>query len=237
MNNNTFAIESFISFCDGMMIAEEASFEYKVMRKVQTNTIALHKQLYSQKKEISKKFDSIRQEDDCDELIELLNKRKAGIQRKINGKEISDKKTLQKFIDLYNDFLTKTKEKRSKFENSGNASESFIDFCEDMMIAEESEREFGSVALEQRLTAAQRRALPDDAFGLPKERKYPLVVKDENGEYEWNHLKDAIAYFHTCKDEDKRKELAENIAKVIKKYNVDITIKETNGIRKYAKFD
>ena len=43
MSNNTFAVESFMSFCDNM-IAEEASFEYKVMRKVQTNTIALQKQ-------------------------------------------------------------------------------------------------------------------------------------------------------------------------------------------------
>ena len=104
--------------------------------------------------------------------------------------------------------------------------ESFIKFCDEMDIVEE-----------QRLSAAQRRALPDDAFGLPKERKYPLVVKDENGNYEWNHLKDAIAYFHTCKDESKKKELAGNIAKVIKQYKVDITIKETNSIRKYAKFD
>ena len=94
-----------------------------------------------------------------------------------------------------------------------------------------------SVAFESRLTAAQRKALPDDAFGLPKQRKYPLVVKDENGNYEWDHLKDAIAYFHTCKDESLKKELAGNIAKVIKKYHVDITISENNKIRNYAKFN
>lgn len=92
-------------------------------------------------------------------------------------------------------------------------------------------------SMEACLTAAQRRALPANAFGLPEERKYPLVVKDENGEYEWKHLRDAIAYFHTCKDEAKKKELATNIAKVIKKYNVDIEIKENNKIRNYAKFD
>lgn len=90
---------------------------------------------------------------------------------------------------------------------------------------------------EAKLTADQRKALPDDAFGLPKERKYPLVVKDEHGEYEWNHLKDAIAYFHTCKDESKKKELAQNIAKVIRKYHVDIKITPGNKIRNYAKFD
>ena len=106
--------------------------------------------------------------------------------------------------------------------------ENFNNFCI-------NENEY--LALEARLTAAQRRALPDDAFGLPKERKYPLIVKDESGNYEWNHLRDAIAYFHTCKDETKKKELAGNIAKVIKKYNVDIEIKPNNKIRTYAKFD
>lgn len=106
--------------------------------------------------------------------------------------------------------------------------ENFVNYC----VTEDD-----YVALEARLTAAQRKALPDDAFGLPNERKYPLVVKDENGEYEWNHLRDAIAYFHTCKDEQKKKELAGNIAKVIKKYKVDIEIKPNNRIRNYASFD
>ena len=93
------------------------------------------------------------------------------------------------------------------------------------------------VAYEARLTAAERRALPDDAFGLPEERKYPLVTKNEKGEYDWSHLRDAIAYFHTCKDEGKKKTLASNIAKTIKKYKVDIEIKPNNKIRNYANFD
>lgn len=94
-----------------------------------------------------------------------------------------------------------------------------------------------NIAYEEKLTAAQRRELPDDAFGLPEDRKYPLVTKDSNGEYDWSHLKDAIAYFGTCKDETKKKTLAGNIAKVIRKYNVDITIGPNNKIRQYAKFD
>lgn len=106
--------------------------------------------------------------------------------------------------------------------------ESFVKFI--------NESENNDVALEARLTAAQRKALPDSAFGLPSVRKYPLVVKDENGEYEWNHLKDAVAYFHTCKDEEQKKELAQNIAKVIKKYKIDIDIKAGNKIRNYASF-
>lgn len=91
-------------------------------------------------------------------------------------------------------------------------------------------------AIEAKLTTAQRKALPDSAFGLPTVRKYPLITKDENGEYDWSHLKDAIAYFHTCKDEEQKKELATNIAKVIKKYKVDIKIGTNNKIRNYANF-
>ena len=92
-------------------------------------------------------------------------------------------------------------------------------------------------AIESRLSAAQRRELPDSAFGLPSIRKYPLLVKDENGEYEWSHLKDAIAYFNTCKGEEKKKELAGNIARIINEYNVDIEIKPNNRIRQYATFN
>lgn len=104
--------------------------------------------------------------------------------------------------------------------------ESFINYCDSMAIAEEA-----------KLTTEQRKALPDSAFGLPKLRKYPLLVKGENGEYEWSHLNNAIGFFHTCKDEAQKKELATNIAKVIKKYKVDVKIGENNSIRKYAKFD
>lgn len=108
------------------------------------------------------------------------------------------------------------------------------DLCKHMDCAMESSYE---LAIEAKLTAAERKALPDDAFGLPKQRKYPLIIKDENGDYDWSHLKDAIAYFHTCKDENQKKELAGNIAKVIRKYKVDITISPNNKIRNYANFD
>ena len=110
------------------------------------------------------------------------------------------------------------------------------EMCKDMDRANETYNDYEAV-MEQRLTADERRALPDSAFGLPKERKYPLIVKDSNGEYNWSHLKDALSYFHTCKDEGKKRELAKNIAKVIKKYHVDVTISENNKIRQYAKFD
>lgn len=107
------------------------------------------------------------------------------------------------------------------------------DLCKHMDSAMESSYE---LAIESKLTAEERKSLPDDAFGLPKLRKYPLIKKDANGEYDWSHLKDAIAYFHTCKDESQKKELAGNIAKVIRKFKVDITISPNNKIRNYAKF-
>lgn len=108
------------------------------------------------------------------------------------------------------------------------------DLCKHMDRVMESSYEF---AIEAKLTASERKALPDDAFGLPTQRKYPLITKDENGNYDWSHLKDAIAYFHTCKDESQKKELAENIAKVIRKYKINITISPNNKIRNYANFD
>ena len=101
----------------------------------------------------------------------------------------------------------------------------------------EKQEETYEGVFEQKLTAEMRKALPDDAFGLPKKRKYPLVVKDVDGSDDWTHLRDAIAYFHTCKSEEDKKELAQNIAKVIKQYKLDIDIRPTNKIRKYANFD
>lgn len=91
--------------------------------------------------------------------------------------------------------------------------------------------------MESSLSAAQRRALPDSAFGLPEDRKYPILVKDPDGTDNWSHLKNAIAYFSVCKDEEKRKILAENISRVITEYNVDIEIGPRNPIRRYAYFE
>jgi len=111
-----------------------------------------------------------------------------------------------------------------KASKPSSAKESFFDIITN-----------GDIAMEK-LTSAERKALPDSAFGLPKLRKYPLLVKNDQGELDWTHLRNAIAYFATCKDEDQRKELAKNIAKVIKKHNVDVNISENNIIRNYAKF-
>ena len=52
--------------------------------------------------------------------------------------------------------------------------------------------------IEAKLTAAERKALPDDAFGLPKLRKYPLITKDENGNDDWSQLSCSDDVFSTA---------------------------------------
>jgi len=87
----------------------------------------------------------------------------------------------------------------------------------------------------EKLTAEQKRNLPDDCFGLPEKRKYPLIVKGDGND--WTHLKNAIAYFNTCKDEEDKKILAENIARVIRENNVQVKISPNAKIRNYADFE
>ena len=57
-------------------------------------------------------------DDEKKEFIEWLKKSKAGIQRKINGKEIKNKNALQKFINLYDSYLNRL---------GSPANESFFD--------------------------------------------------------------------------------------------------------------
>jgi len=95
------------------------------------------------------------------------------------------------------------------------ALESFIDNASELF----------NIALEGKMTAVERKALKDEDFGLPKERKYPLVDKD--------HVQDAISFFHFCKEEN-RKELAESIVKKIKELKLDLKIGEKSQIRKYV---
>lgn len=63
------------------------------------------------------------------------------------------------------------------------------------------------------MTKKERDALPDSEFGLPKQRKFPIHDK--------KHLLMAIKMFHHCPIED-RPELARNIARKAKKFNVKI---------------
>ena len=72
------------------------------------------------------------------------------------------------------------------------------------------------------LSETKRSDLPDDAFGIPEDRKYPLDTED--------HVKSAIKLFGHA-EESKKKVLAQSIRKAAKKY--DITIPENTQCYKY----
>ena len=76
-----------------------------------------------------------------------------------------------------------------------------------------------------KLTSEQRRNLPEDVFGLPEERAYPMP----DGE----HVSSAITYFGSC-PLDKRKELAANINRLAKKYNVKVKLSKGSKFKPYA---
>ena len=103
-------VENFINYCDDYQIAEEgkmSSSQYKSMRKMQTNSVALRSQLSQQKKLCEKKYQAAKNDGSKSQFIAFLEKNKAATQRKINGTEISNKDALQKFITLYDDYLRK----------------------------------------------------------------------------------------------------------------------------------
>jgi len=84
------------------------------------------------------------------------------------------------------------------------------------------------LANEAKLSTADRNALPNSAFGLPAERKYPLFLKTK--EESMSHIKNAIQFFHFCPEKD-RKQLAKNIEKAAKEHDIEIT--ENSLVRKY----
>ena len=72
------------------------------------------------------------------------------------------------------------------------------------------------------LSETKRSELPDKAFGIPEDRKYPLDTEQ--------HVKSAIKLFGHA-EESKKKKLAQNIRSAAKKY--DITIPENTQCYKY----
>ena len=78
-----------------------------------------------------------------------------------------------------------------------------------------------------------RDALPDNAFGIPSARKYPLIVKNDPAVSK-ELITKAIQMFHYCKPEWK-KELAGNIIKAIRVMKLDIKINSKSMICKYTK--
>lgn len=64
-----------------------------------------------------------------------------------------------------------------------------------------------------RLTYEDRKDLPDDSFGLPERREYPLTDAP--------HVRAAEAYFRYCPEGDKPR-LARAIIAAAKRYGVNI---------------
>ena len=72
------------------------------------------------------------------------------------------------------------------------------------------------------LNTEERRDLPDNVFGLPERREYPMP--------DAAHVRAAEAYFRYC-PEDLRPELARNILRFARMYGVDV---ESPTILSYA---
>ena len=90
---------------------------------------------------------------------------------------------------------------------------------------EESDIIVGSVLLLESMTTEERDKLKDSDFGLPSKRKYPLDTPE--------HVRSAIKFFNYVSKEDEE-ELANNIIKAIKKFNItDINVGEKNRFYKY----
>jgi hypothetical protein len=79
--------------------------------------------------------------------------------------------------------------------------------------------------LESKLTSKERNALPDNLFGLPDERRYPLNDKER--------VTKAIQFFSYCTP-SKKGILAANINKMAKKFNMKLNINKNSPFYKYA---
>ena len=79
---------------------------------------------------------------------------------------------------------------------------------------------------EATLTSAERKAMADKDYGLPGQKKYPMP--DES------HVRSAIRFFNHVDPSDEA-ELARNINKKIKQYNLDVNVGKDNRFSKYYK--
>lgn len=89
-----------------------------------------------------------------------------------------------------------------------------------------NEAGIGNIVLEAQLTAKERKEIPDREYGLPKKRKYPMPDK--------KHVRAAIRFFNYVDKEDEA-ELARNINRMAKKYNMidEIKVGSDNRFSKY----
>lgn len=79
-----------------------------------------------------------------------------------------------------------------------------------------------------RLTSAERKNLPDECFGIPESRSYPMP--------DAAHVRKAIQFFGDC-PRNKKKELADNINRVAKQLKVQVELDKTSPFKAYADKD
>ena len=84
-------------------------------------------------------------------------------------------------------------------------------------------RDTDNEILLESLTKKERDSIPEDEFGLPEERKFPLDTPE--------HIKSAIHLFGHC-PEDKKHELAKRIMKAAAKHGIEVD--EKSQVYKYA---
>ena len=79
--------------------------------------------------------------------------------------------------------------------------------------------------IDEILEETKRSELPDNAFGVPSKRKFPLDTEA--------HVRSAIKFFNYV-DPDDEEELARNIKKAMKKYEInDVHVSDKNRFSKY----
>lgn len=130
-----------------------------------------------------------------------------------NGKEWRFAHTINNFIKVegYKDI--------QKFIKTGDMS-IFTRFGMKSMFADITQKIF-----DEAMTTEERNNLKDSDFGIPDKRKYPL-----NDEI---HVRSAIKMFNYCEKDDE-KELAKNIIKKMKNFNIDnIKVGSNNRFSKY----
>ena len=81
------------------------------------------------------------------------------------------------------------------------------------------------ITIESKLSTEERKNLPDELFGLPRERKYPLTDEE--------HVRKAIQFFRYAPPR-KRNELANNINKRAVKLGMKLRISKDSPFYKYA---
>ena len=134
------------------------------------------------------------------------------------------------FVNSYGEFLTNDFDRilaTIKYQVKGNGKDikkASMDSTLALDDAADNEPDVLTAVLESTLTAAERRQIPTDQFGLPTVRKYPL--NDEA------HVKQAITKFVYAKG-PVRKELATNIVKRMKTLGMPMKMSEKALVRKY----